>query len=112
MLDLLEVAAICASMPDARAQGGGEPIKIGGISPRPAAGSRCDGVPIVNPAKPRIATTTAGLRATQWNADDLPVGVQLTVHPLTTSDGPSVTKYFFRRGGERSVVCAMHPRYS
>ena len=32
----------------------------------------------------RVATTTAGLRATQWNADDLPAGVKLTVHALTT----------------------------
>jgi hypothetical protein len=68
------------------------------------------GAPIVTQEKPRVATTTAGLRATQWNADDLPAGVQLTVHPLTTSDGASVTGYLFRRGGERSVVCAMHPR--
>jgi hypothetical protein len=68
------------------------------------------GTPVINAAQPRIATTTAGLRATQWNADELPVGVQLTVHPLTTSDGASVTGYFFRRGGERTVVCAMHPR--
>ena len=68
------------------------------------------GAPIVNAAKPRVATTTAGLRATQWNADDLPAGVQLTVHALATADGASVTGYLFRRGGERTVVCAMHPR--
>jgi hypothetical protein len=68
------------------------------------------GAPIVKQEKPRVATTTAGLRATQWNADDLPAGVQLTVHPLTTADGASVTGYLFRRGGERTVVCAMHPR--
>jgi len=66
--------------------------------------------PIVTAPKPRVATTTAGLRATQWNADDLPAGTQLTVHPLTTSDKASVTGYLFRRGGERTVVCSMHPR--
>jgi hypothetical protein len=59
---------------------------------------------------PQVATTTAGLRATQWNADDLPAGVSLTAHALTTADGASVTGYLFRRGGERTAVCAMHPR--
>ena len=68
------------------------------------------GAPIIVAGKSGVATTTAGLRATQWNADDLPAGVRLTVHPLTTSDGASVTGYLFRRGGERSVVCVMHPR--
>lgn len=62
------------------------------------------------PSKQRVATTTAGLQATQWSADALPEGVKLTVHSLRTSDGASVTGYLFRRGNERSVVCAMHPR--
>jgi pimeloyl-ACP methyl ester carboxylesterase len=60
--------------------------------------------------KPRVATTTAGLRATQWSADALPEGTRLTVHALRTADGASVTGYLFRKGGERSVVCSMHPR--
>jgi hypothetical protein len=68
------------------------------------------GSPGQNGGTARVATTTAGLRATQWNPDDLPVGVQLTAHALTTSDGASVTGYLFRRGGERTAVCAMHPR--
>ena len=58
----------------------------------------------------RVATTTAGLRGTQWDPDRLPSGVSLTVHPLRTRDGASVTGYLFRRGGERTVVCSMHPR--
>ena len=57
-----------------------------------------------------IATTTAGLRGTQWNPDRLPAGVSLTVHPLRTEDGAAVTGYLFRRGGETTVVCSMHPR--
>ncbi len=57
-----------------------------------------------------IATTTAGLRGTQWNPERLPDGVSMSVHPLRTEDGSSVTGYLFRSGGERSVVCAMHPR--
>lgn len=59
---------------------------------------------------PRVATTTAGLRATQWSQDKPPAGTLLTVHPLRTEDGASVTGYLFRRGGELTVVCSMHPR--
>jgi hypothetical protein len=59
------------------------------------------GAPIVNAARPRVATTTAGLRATQWDADDLPAGVQLTVHALTTADGAGVTGYMFRPRSRR-----------
>ena len=61
-------------------------------------------------APPRVATTTAGLRATQWDPARLPDGVSLTVHPLRTQDGATATGYLFRRGGERTVVCSMHPR--
>ena len=60
--------------------------------------------------KQRVATTTAGLRGTEWRGERLPSGVQITVHPLRTADGASVTGYLFRRGGERTVVCSMHPR--
>lgn len=58
----------------------------------------------------RIATTTAGLRATHWAGDRLPEGVSLTAHALTTGDGAAVTGFLFRSGGERTVVCTMHPR--
>ncbi len=58
----------------------------------------------------KTATTTAGLRGTQWNPARLPAGVEMSVHPLRTEDGASATGYLFRRGGERTVVCAMHPR--
>src|SRR5215216_5031438 len=61
-------------------------------------------------ASTKVATTTAGLRATQWSDDALPKGTQLTAHALRTVDGASVTGYLFRRGGERTVVCSMHPR--
>jgi hypothetical protein len=65
---------------------------------------------VLNTEKPRIATTTAGLRGAEWRQGRLPAGVRLTAHPLRTSDGASVTGYLFRRGGERTVVCSMHPR--
>lgn len=58
----------------------------------------------------RVATTTAGLRGTKWDASRLPEGVQMSAHALVTDDGADVTGYLFRRGGEKSVVCAMHPR--
>lgn len=61
-------------------------------------------------AKPKVATTTAGLRGTQWSEDSLPSGTNLSVHALKTADGAGATGYLFRRGGEKTVVCAMHPR--
>ncbi|WP_206522828.1 hypothetical protein [Mesorhizobium sp. M7A.F.Ca.US.006.01.1.1] len=57
-----------------------------------------------------IAVTTAGLRGTEWREGSLPEGVTVTIHPLRTADGAAVTGYLFRRGGERTVVCSMHPR--
>ncbi len=59
---------------------------------------------------PPIATTTAGLRGAHWKAERMPEGVSTSVHSLTTDDGVKVTGYLFRRGGERTVICGMHPR--
>lgn len=56
------------------------------------------------------AVTTAGLRGTEWRAGSMPEGVKVSIHPLRTADGAAVSGYLFRRGGERTVVCAMHPR--
>jgi hypothetical protein len=61
-------------------------------------------------SKPKTATTTAGLRGTVWNPDRLPPSTTMSVHPLRTEDNAPVTGYLFRRGGEKTVVCAMHPR--
>jgi hypothetical protein len=58
----------------------------------------------------KVATTTAGLRGVIWNSERLPADVKISVHPLRTDDGAQVTGFLFRRGGERTVVCAMHPR--
>ena len=57
-----------------------------------------------------VATTTAGLRGVAWKPERLPKDVTVSVHPLPTEDGAQVTGYLFRRGGEKTVVCAMHPR--
>ena len=61
------------------------------------------------PAK-RTATTTAGLRGTQWDPARLPADARMTAHALTTADKAPVTGFLFRRGGETTVVCLMHPR--
>ena len=58
----------------------------------------------------RVATTTAGLRGTKWDPSRLPADARLSVHPLTTDDRADVTGYLFRKGGEKTVVCSMHPR--
>lgn len=62
-----------------------------------------------NAHKP-TATTTAGLRGTHWDLARMPEGVSITVHSLRTYDNASVTGFLMRRGGEKTVVCAMHPR--
>lgn len=62
-----------------------------------------------NQAKP-VAVTTAGLRGTRWDPSRLPADTRMTVHALVTHDGADVTGYLFRRGGESTVVCTMHPR--
>ncbi len=60
--------------------------------------------------EPKIATTTAGLRGTTWDVGRLPPDTNVTVHALRTDDGSAVTGLLFRRGKEKTVVCAMHPR--
>ena len=56
------------------------------------------------------AATTSGLHVAAWAEERLPAGVTMTAHALMTEDGVNVTGYLFRRGGERTVVCSMHPR--
>ncbi len=60
--------------------------------------------------KRAVATTTAGLRGSVWNPGRLPGDTRVSVHTLRTHDGASITGYLFRRGGERTVCCWMHPR--
>lgn len=62
------------------------------------------------PAERPAAMTTAGLRGTHWDPARLPAGVEITVHSLRTHDGANVVGFLMRRGGEKTVVCAMHPR--
>ena len=53
---------------------------------------------------------TAGLRGASWNEAALPPATALSAHTLRTADGAATTGLLFRTGGERTVVCMMHPR--
>jgi len=57
-----------------------------------------------------LRTATAGLRGAQWDPARLPDDAQLSAATLTTSDGANTSGFLFRRGGEDTVVCIMHPR--
>ena len=53
---------------------------------------------------------TAGFRNAGWTAANLPEGTTTTVMPLRTEDGAATNGFLYARGGERTVVCIMHPR--
>lgn len=53
---------------------------------------------------------TAGFRNAAWTADELPSDVATVVRPLRTLDGAATNGFLYARGGERTVVCIMHPR--
>jgi hypothetical protein len=53
---------------------------------------------------------TAGFRNAAWTSDALPDDVRPLVRPLRTLDGAVTNGFLYARGGERTVVCIMHPR--
>lgn len=53
---------------------------------------------------------TAGMRGAHWSSARAPDAVRLTTHPLATQDGAVVSGYWFRSGGESTVVVIAHPR--
>lgn len=55
-------------------------------------------------------TATAGLRGAHWDPARLPAGMSLSNHSLSTADGAVAPGFLFSMGGERLVVCLMHPR--
>jgi pimeloyl-ACP methyl ester carboxylesterase len=55
-------------------------------------------------------SATAGLRGAHWNPARLPEGMSLSSHSLSTADGAVTSGFLFSTGGERLVVCLMHPR--
>lgn len=60
-------------------------------------------------AQPR-AQVTAGLRGASWNPTRMDRPYTMTPYPLNTEDGQSTLGFLFRQGGEKTVVCMMHPR--
>ncbi len=55
-------------------------------------------------------TSTAGLRGAFWDPARLPAGARLSVHPLRTQDGQTVSGFLLANGGERTVCVIAHPR--
>jgi hypothetical protein len=55
-------------------------------------------------------TPTAGLRGAYWDPARLPDGARLTVHPLSTEDGQTVSGFLLATGRETSAAVIAHPR--
>lgn len=60
--------------------------------------------------RPEGATVTAGLRGASWDVARMATPYTMTPHVLFTQDGQRTLGFLFSRGGEKSVVCMMHPR--
>ncbi|MGE3744828.1 MAG: hypothetical protein AB7G25_03770 [Sphingomonadaceae bacterium] len=62
-------------------------------------------------ADPKQDAITAGLRGAFWDVDrPVPDDVKLTVHPLRTHDGATISAFLYARGGEKVAAVVMHPR--
>ena len=58
-----------------------------------------------------VISVTAGLRGASWDAARMAALTYTMVpYPLNTSDGQRTLGFLFSRGGEKTVVCMMHPR--
>ena len=57
-----------------------------------------------------MSQITAGFRNAAWTAGTLPAGTRTAVMPLRTADGAATNGFLYARGGEKTVVCIMHPR--
>ena len=56
-------------------------------------------------------TVAAGLRGASWGAERMNrVPYKMAPYPLATADGQRTLGFLFTRGGEKTVVCMMHPR--
>ena len=53
---------------------------------------------------------TAGFRNAAWTSESLPEDCRTIVKPLRTIDNAASNGFLFARGGEKTVVCIMHPR--
>lgn len=62
-------------------------------------------------ADPKQDAITAGLRGAFWDADrPVPDDVKLSVHPLRTHDGATISGFLYARGNEKVAAVVMHPR--
>lgn len=60
---------------------------------------------------PKQEAITAGLRGAFWDTDrPVPDDVKLTVYPLRTHDGATISAFLYARGGEKIAAVVMHPR--
>lgn len=60
---------------------------------------------------PKQEAVTAGLRGAFWDIDrPVPDDVPLTVHPLRTHDGATISAFLYGRGDEKIAAVVMHPR--
>ena len=57
-----------------------------------------------------MSEATAGFRNAGWTSENLPGDVRARVAPLRASDGAATNGFLYARGGEKTVVCIMHPR--
>jgi pimeloyl-ACP methyl ester carboxylesterase len=57
-----------------------------------------------------MSEATAGFRNAGWTSEGLPGDVKARVVPLRTADGAATNGFLYARGGEKTVVCIMHPR--
>src|SRR6478609_3333574 len=55
-------------------------------------------------------TPTAGLRGAYWDPARLPDGARLTVYPLSTEDGQTVSGFLLATGRETCAAVIAHPR--
>ncbi len=60
--------------------------------------------------QPEKSIITAGFRNAAWTSESLPSDCRTIVKPLRTFDNAATNGFLFARGGEKSVVCIMHPR--
>lgn len=62
-------------------------------------------------AQTKEQAATAGLRGAYWDIDrPVPADIPLTVTPLLTADGATISAFLYARGGERVAAVVMHPR--
>ncbi len=63
-----------------------------------------------NSAAVKGVAVAAGMRGASWDPARMLAPYSMTPHPLATEDGQRTLGFLYARGGEKTVVCQMHPR--